>query len=139
MIKPSKKGGYIRDLGTATYISVERKRREFGAHLTSVNIFKKFIFPEIKNILYQYTWIDLFAGEGNLVLPILETIPKNKRIDFFKEHIFLFDIQKEMVDKSIENAENYGISHEIVHQNIRARDTLQDYPDFKCLKYVKEK
>jgi len=53
VIKPTKRGGYVRDLGTANYISVEKKRREFGAHLTSVDIFKKFIFPEIKNILYK--------------------------------------------------------------------------------------
>lgn len=134
--RSDKKGGYIRDLGSATYVSVEKKRREFGAHLTSIDIFKKFIFPEIKNILYKYIWVDLFAGEGNLILPILEIIPKNKRIDFFKEHIFLFDIQKKMVEKSIENAKNYGIPIEIAKENIQTRDTLQDYPKFlKNLKY----
>lgn len=107
--KPDKKGGYIRDFGIAPYISTETKRKEFGAHLTSIDIFKKFIFPEIKGVLHKYSWIDLFAGEGNLILPILELIPKNKRVDFFKDHIFLFDIQKEMVEKSIRKAKNYGI------------------------------
>lgn len=134
--RPNKKAGYIRDLGTATYISTETKRREFGAHLTSIDIFKKFILPEIKNILNKYIWVDLFAGEGNLILPILEVIPRNKRIDFFKEHVFLFDIQKEMVEKSIENAKNYGIPFEVAKENIQIRDTLQDYPKFlKNLKY----
>ncbi len=134
--KPIKKGGYVRDLGTTTYISVEQKRREFGAHLTSIDIFKKFIFPEIKNVLYKYIWVDLFAGEGNLILPILEAIPANKRIDFFKEHIFLFDIQKEMIEKLIENAKKYGIPTEIAKKNIQIRDTLQDYPKFlKNLNY----
>lgn len=133
---PNKRGGYIRDLGTANYISVEKKRREFGAHLTSIDIFKKFIFPEIENILYKYIWVDLFAGEGNLILPILKAIPKNKRTDFFKEHIFLFDVQKEMVEKSIENAKNYGIPIEVAKENIKTRDTLQNYPKFlKNLKY----
>jgi type I restriction-modification system DNA methylase subunit len=127
--------GYVRDLGTTTYISTEKKRREFGAHLTSIDIFKKFIFPEIKDILYKYTWVDLFCGEGNLVLPILEAIPKNKRIDFFKNHILLFDIQKEMVEKSIANAKKYGIPYEVAKNNIQLRDTLQNYPDFKSLKY----
>ncbi len=135
LVKPDKNGGYVRDLGMATYISVERKRREFGVHLTSIDIFKKFIFPEIKDIIYNYTWIDLFAGEGNLILPILDTIPKNKRIDFFKNHIFLFDIQKEMVERSIENAKSYGIPDEIARRNIQLRDTLQHYPEFKHLKY----
>jgi len=135
VIKPSRKIGYVRDLGTATFVSIERKRREFGAHLTSIDIFKKFIFPEIKNILYKYTWVDLFCGEGNLILPILEAIPKNRRIDFFKEHIFLFDIQKEMVEKSIRNARNYGIPYKIAKNNIQVRDTLKNYPDFKCFRY----
>jgi len=134
--KSDKKTGYIRDLGTATYISAEQKRREFGAHLTSMDIFKKFIFPEIKSILYKYSWVDLFAGEGNLILPILGIIPKSKRIDFFKEHIFLFDIQKEMVVRSIKNAENYGIPAKVAQENIRMRDTLQNYPTFlNDLKY----
>ncbi|MCM8820793.1 MAG: hypothetical protein NC932_02440 [Candidatus Omnitrophica bacterium] len=127
--------GYVRDFGTASYISVEKKRREFGAHLTSIDIFKQFIFPEIKDILHHYTWIDLFAGEGNLILPILETIPKIKRIEFFKDHILLFDVQKEMVEKSIENAKNYGIPYEIAKNNIQLQDTLQNYPDFKNLQY----
>lgn len=135
IVQPNSEEGYVRDLGVAPIVSSEKNRREFGAHLTSIDIFKKFIFPEIKNILSKYTWIDLFAGEGNLILPILEAIPKNKRIDFFKDHIFLFDIQKEMIEKAIENAKNYGISYKIAKENIQARDTLQDYSNFKSLKY----
>lgn len=134
--KPKKgKVGYVRDLGTATVIDVEKNRREFGAHLTSIDIFKKFIFPEIKNVLYKYSWVDLFAGEGNLILPILEAIPKGKRTNFFKEHIFLFDIQKEMVDKSIANAGAYGIPYSVAKENIQIRDTLKGYPLFRDLKY----
>jgi hypothetical protein len=129
--KPEERNiGYVRDLGTLEAISVLPRRREFGMHLTSVEIFKKFILPEIKNKLYKYSWIDLFAGEGNLILPILELIPKEKRISFFKEHIFLFDIQKEMVKKSIENAKKYGIPSKIAKQNIKVRDTLANYPKF---------
>jgi len=136
IIKPTQKGGYIRDFGVATSISLEKTRREFGAHLTSIDIFKKFIFPEIKNILYKYVWVDLFCGEGNLILPILEAIPEREREKFFKEHIFLFDIQKEMVKKSIKNAQRYGVPAELAKKNIQIRDTLADYPEFvKNLKY----
>ena len=134
--RPDKKTGYVRDFGVATSIAVEKNRREFGAHLTSVDIFKKFIFPEIKDVLNKYIWVDLFCGEGNLILPILDAIPENKKIEFFKKHIFLFDIQKEMVDKSIKNAEQYGIPYKVAKENIKVRDTLQDYPKFiKNLKY----
>ncbi|HRV03460.1 MAG TPA: N-6 DNA methylase [Candidatus Ratteibacteria bacterium] len=133
--KENKNTGYVRDISTPDYTSVKNRRRDFGAHMTSVDIFKNFIFPEIKDFLYDYAWIDLFAGEGNLILPILDAIQINKRIEFFKEHIFLFDVQKEMVDRSIQNAQRYGIPYEVARTNIQLRDTLQNYPDFKRLKY----
>ncbi len=136
IISPNRKEWYVKDLGIAPSISIERTRREFGAYLTSVDVFKKFIFPKIKNVLHKYVWVDLFCGEGNLILPILEVIPKRKREVFFKEHIFLFDIQKEMIEKSIKNAQKYGISAELARKNIQIRDTLADYPKFiKNLKY----
>lgn len=112
-----------------------KERREFGVHLTSIDIFKEYILLEIQEILYKYTWVDFFCGEGNLILPMLEVVPKNKRIDFFKEHIFLYDIQKEMVEKAIENAKNYGIPYHIAKNNIQLRDTLKNYPDLKSFRY----
>ena len=98
--------------------------------MTSINIFKKFILPEIKEEIYKYRWVDLFCGEGNLILPILELVPEKQRVDFFKKHIFLFDIQKELVEKSILNAIKYGIPREIAEKNIVQRDTLKNYPTF---------
>lgn len=109
---------------------VQKKRRKFGEHLTSVDIFKKFILPEVSNDVYRYCWVDLFCGEGNLVLPILELISKEKRVEFFKDHIFLFDIQREMIDKTIFNAVRYGIPENIATRNIIQRDTIKNYPTF---------
>ena len=105
------------------------KRRIYGEHLTSVEIFREFILPEIKKDIYKYRWVDLFCGEGNLVLPILELIPEKERIEFFKKHIFLFDIQQEMIDKAIINACKYGIPKEIAYNNIIQQDTIKHYPE----------
>jgi type I restriction-modification system DNA methylase subunit len=132
---PDESIGYVRDLGAPPYPSTEKKRREYGAHLTSIDIFREFILPEIKECLYDFSWVDLFAGEGNLILPILDLIPQEKRADFFREHIFLYDIQPEMVEKAVANAMKYGIPQEIARENIKVRDTLQNYPDFKNLRY----
>ena len=99
-----------------------RNRRKFGMHLTSKDIFYKYIYPEIKQVINNYIWVDLYAGEGNLVLPILDFISPNARDDFFLNHIFLFDIQKEMVNKCIRSAESYGISDVIAKQNILVRE-----------------
>lgn len=107
-----------------------KERRIYGAHLTSVDIFKKFILPEIKDKIHDFVWVDLFAGEGNLILPILELVPTKDRIDFFKEHMFLFDIQPDMVKESIENAVKHGIPKNVAEKNIIQRDTLESYPAF---------
>jgi len=106
------------------------KHRLFGQHFIPENIFNEYIFPEIKDKLYDYKFVDMFAGEGNLILPILKNIPEDKRVDYFKKHIFLFDIQPELVDIAIKRAESYGIPREIATQNIKRLDTLQYYPEF---------
>ncbi len=107
-----------------------RHRRSLGVHLTSRDIFLKYIFPEIEEKIWEKIWIDLYAGEGNLVLPILSSISSKKRIQFFKDHIYLFDIQPEMVQKCIINAKNYGIPIEIAKKNIQLRDNLESFPTF---------
>ncbi len=105
-------------------------RRSFGVHLTSSDIFLKFIFPIIKEKLWDYRWIDLYAGEGNLILPILDSIPPEDRVRFFKNHIYLSDIQEEMLEKCIKKAEVYGIPNEVASSNINLRDNLGSFPDF---------
>ena len=105
-------------------------RRTYGEHLTSTDIFHEFILPVIKDELNNHIWIDLYAGEGNLILPILESIPVENRIEFFREHIFLFDIQPEMVEKCISNAQNYDIPKNIAQRNIQIRNNLESFPKF---------
>ncbi|MFX1309165.1 MAG: N-6 DNA methylase [Promethearchaeota archaeon] len=107
-----------------------KNRRSLGVHLTSRDIFLKYILPEIEKKLWKHTWIDLYAGEGNLILPILNSISYQNRIHFFKDHIFLFDIQPEMVQKCIINAKNYGIPPKIADKNIKLRDNLESFPKF---------
>lgn len=103
-------------------------RRALGVHLTSIEIFLDYIAPEVKNILENHVWVDLYCGEGNLILPILKFIPEDKRDEFFKEHIFLFDVQAEMVEKCINNAIEYNIPEDIAKKNIRQRDSLERFP-----------
>lgn len=110
------------------FFNEKAKRRKFGLHLTSVDIFYRYIFPEIKSILEDYLWVDLYAGDGNLILPILDKIHSDKRESFFQKHIYLFDVQIEMVKKCIENAGKYGIPEEIAEKNIKTRDNLKDFP-----------
>jgi type I restriction-modification system DNA methylase subunit len=111
-------------------LASEDKRKIYGEHLTSIQVFERYILPEIKDKLYSYLWADLFCGEGNLILPILKLIPPEERESFFLKHIILFDIQEEMVEKAIKNACRYGISEHIARQKIMIRDTIKDYPTF---------
>jgi len=103
-------------------------RRSYGIHLTSSEISLNYIYPEIQDKLWKYRWIDLYAGEGNLILPVLNLIPSKDRIKFFENHIFLFDIHPEMVDICIKNAKNYGIPPEVASNNIKLRNNLESFP-----------
>lgn len=109
--------------------------KQFGAFLTPIQIFEKYILPYIIDELHNYCWVDMFCGEGNLILPILKFIPEKERIDFFQERIFLFDIQEEMIEKSISNAEKLGIPRNLAAEKIVKRDTLKNYPDLGNCKY----
>ena len=105
-------------------------RKFFGEHLTSVEVFKEYILPEIRDKLYNYVWVDLFCGEGNLILPMLEEVPSEKRKAFFEKHIYLFDIQKRMVEAAVRKAISYGIPEELARKKILVRDTIKNYPVF---------
>ncbi len=107
-----------------------KHRRSLGVHLTSREIFLNYIFPEIETKLWDYLWMDLYAGQGNLILPILGSIPAEQRVQFFKEHIYLSDVQSEMVYKCINNAIDHGIPPEIAKENIQLRDNLESFPKF---------
>ena len=113
----------------SSMINTENKhRRKYGLHLTSEDIFWQYVFPEIKDKLLYYLWVDLFAGEGNLILPILEKIKPEERINFFSNHIFLSDIQEEMVEKCVVKAEYFGIPRDVAILNIIKRDNLLEFP-----------
>lgn len=106
-----------------------KRRRHLGEHLTSETIFASYILPEIIEERDQYVWVDLFCGEGNLILPILGTIPEKKRESFFKDHIFLCDVQKDMVRRAVRQAVSYGISEDIAQERIKINDSLRHFPD----------
>jgi len=108
----------------------EKRRRVLGAHLTSSETFSTYILPEIEEKLNDYLWVDLYAGEGNLIFPILDLIPPEKRNLFFADHIFLSDVRNKMVQKSIEKAIAYGISEQIAKKNIQQRNNLKNFPVF---------
>lgn len=105
-------------------------RRAFGVHLTSKEIFLDYIYPEIQDKLNDYVWVDLYAGEGNLILPVLDFIPEKERISFFRDHLYLFDIQEEMVEKCVTNAIEKGIPEEMAQENIKLRNNLESFPNF---------
>ena len=117
--------------------SPERNRiRSLGEHQTPLRVFDEFITPKIVDRIYEYTWIDLFAGEGNLILPVLDMVPAADRTEFFTRHIYLFDIQEKMVKKCIENAINYGIPERLAERNILVHDALDEFSPVSCWNHI---
>jgi methylase of polypeptide subunit release factors len=106
-----------------------KKRRPLGNHSTSMEIFYDFINPSIFKDLNNFAFVDMFSGEGNLILPILKNISTNKRNEFFRQSIYLFDLLPESIEKSIENAKSYGISREVAEKNILKWDSLDSFPE----------
>lgn len=109
-------------------VLIRRRRRAYGEHLTPTQVFETYILPELLPFLYDHRWVDLFAGKGNLIFPLLEQIAPAERTDFFESHIRLYDIQPEMVDYCVQRAIRLGIPESLARQCIRHQDTLAHYP-----------
>lgn len=110
--------------------SAERKRRRtLGEHLTPSQMFDTYIAPELLPVLYTYRFVDLFAGRGHLIFPLVEQVPSKQRPDFFREHILMYDVQQEMVEFCVRRAVALGIPEPLARQNIRQQDTLAHYPE----------
>lgn len=106
----------------------DQKRKIYGAYETPVDIFWKYIYPEIKDVLWDYVWVDLFCGSGNLILPLLEAVGEDERLPFFREHIYCFDVLPEMIKMAIKRAMDYGIPRDVATAHIRVQDTMKSYP-----------
>lgn len=106
-------------------------RRANGVHYTPTKIFEEHIYPKIKDSLWDYCWIDLYCGEGNLLFPILGHIPEEKRNEFFAEHICMFDIDPHSIEKCIKRAVELGILEKLARERITCRDTLANFPKVK--------
>ena len=106
----------------------DSNKKKYGLFLTPVEVFNNYIYKNIKDKINDYVFVDFFCGNGNLVLQILNHIQLEKRNEYFKNHIFLFDIIQNQVEIAIKNAVNLGIDEAIARQNIKVRDTIKNYP-----------
>ena len=110
-------------------MKVEKQRRRFyGEHLTPAQICEEYILPCIRDKLWDHLWVDLFCGEGSLIYPLVKTVEPSRRHEFFAEHVLMFDIQEDQVEKAIDKAVEMGISRSVAEKRIMVRDTLADYP-----------
>ncbi|MEO0181214.1 MAG: N-6 DNA methylase [candidate division WOR-3 bacterium] len=107
---------------------MKNKRRFYGEHLTPDRICEEYILPYIANFLWDRLWVDLFCGEGSLIYPLVKAVEPSKRNAFFADHVLMFDVQAEQVEKAINKAVELGISRSIAQKRIMVRDTLFDYP-----------
>ncbi|MGC8893467.1 MAG: N-6 DNA methylase [candidate division WOR-3 bacterium] len=104
------------------------KRRFYGEHLTPAQICEEYILPHIVDLLWDRLWVDLFCGEGSLIYPLVRVVEPSRRDEFFAEHVLMFDIQPDQVEKTISKAVEIGIPRDVAEKRVMTRDTLADYP-----------
>lgn len=115
--------------------------------LSPTKLFKKYIEPEARDMVYEYVWVDLFTDEGDLILRCLT--PIERKLCFLRIRIFLFCIQREIIEKAIKNTERYGslkrrweeyylenYSQELPRTCIRERSIGLSYPPYMYLGYM---
>lgn len=107
---------------------MKTKRRFYGEHLTPERICEEYILPHIMDSLWDHLWVDLFCGEGSLIYPLVKAVEPSRREEFFAEHILMFDIQPDQVEKAIGRAVEVGIPKKLAGERIRTMDTLANYP-----------
>jgi hypothetical protein len=103
-------------------------QRDFGAFLTPEGIFERFISPRLEGRGEDFLWVDMYAGQGNLVLPLLDRVPESERDAFFSDHILLFDIQPQMVRDCRRRAVERGVDPALARKNIQRADSLSSTP-----------
>lgn len=103
--------------------------RNFGEHLTPDRLVREFILPWVIPELYRYAWVDLFCGEGNLVIPLIESVPENRRAEFVASRVWMYDIQEKMVSRTIQKIVSLGVPEKIASSKIKVKDTLERYPE----------
>ncbi|MEM3510851.1 MAG: hypothetical protein QXE57_06100, partial [Nitrososphaerales archaeon] len=69
-------------------------KKKRGLFYTPSEVFRKYVLPKLKDSLWDYTWIDLYCGKGDLIIPIVKDIEENNRNKFFSEHVRCFDIDE---------------------------------------------
>jgi len=107
------------------------QRRLLGSHLTPVNVFQDYILPDVGPLMHDHIFMDLFCGEGNLILPMLDLVPRPERSAYFRKHIFMCDADPVMVERAIDIASDYGVDDEALETNITVRDSISSYPALK--------
>jgi len=105
-----------------------QRRRFYGEHLTPFQIGEEYILPHIRDKLWDHLWVDLFCGEGSLIYPLVKAVEPSRRVEFFAEHVLMFDIQADQVEKTIDKAVAMEIPKDVAEKRIKARNTLGDYP-----------
>ncbi|MCL4329727.1 MAG: N-6 DNA methylase [Candidatus Thermoplasmatota archaeon] len=102
--------------------------RNYGEHLTPGRIVREYIVPWALPELFSYAIVDMFCGEGDMIIPLLEQVPAEKRAAFVSERVWLYDIQERMVSRTVDRLVSIGIPGRIAESKVTVRDTLEHYP-----------
>ncbi|MEM4165502.1 MAG: N-6 DNA methylase [Nitrososphaerales archaeon] len=106
-------------------------KKKRGLFYTPAEVFRKYVLPKLKDSLWDYTWIDLYCGKGDLIIPIVKDIEENNRNKFFSEHIRCFDIDEHALSLFADRLRQIGVKDELIKKNLIQLDTLKEFPSFE--------
>lgn len=104
-------------------------KKIYGQHYTPTDLFNRFISPYVKERLYEYLWVDLFAGNGNLILPIIRLVPEDRRVEFFAQHVYMQEVDVAVLEQLKFTLEKeFGLPRPLIDERVVLADSFREYP-----------
>ncbi|MDW8359221.1 MAG: N-6 DNA methylase [Candidatus Caldarchaeum sp.] len=105
-------------------------KKKRGSFYTPDEVFERYILPRVRDVLWSFTWVDLYCGRGDLVAPLVRAVDVDERNEFFSEHVRCFDIDEQALSTFAARLVELGVNKQLVERNLKQADTLLKFPDF---------
>lgn len=82
--------------------------------------------PYLLPHLHSHRFVDLFGGQGNLLLPLVQEVPPGERNAWAERHLLLVDLREEAVERARVRLVASGLTPETARRVARRGDSLRE-------------